>query len=109
MASEHIVTVTDANFEQEVRSSTQPVVLDFWASWCAPCRTLGPILDEIAGEYSGRVKVAKMNIDENPQTPADFSVASIPTLLFFKNGEIAYTIIGLASKSKLTQAIDKLL
>lgn len=109
MASEKIFTVTDDNFEKEVRASTQPVILDFWAPWCGPCRTQAPILEDIAAKYEGRIKVAKMNVDENTKTAAEFSIASIPTLIFFKEGKAVETVIGLSSKDRLEKATEKIL
>ena len=109
MASDNIVTITDDNFEQEVSASTQPVLLDFWAPWCGPCRTLAPILDDIAKDYAGKIKVGKMNVDENTKVPADFFVASIPTIVFFKEGKTIETIVGLSSKDRIVQIIGSLI
>ena len=104
--SEQIVDLTDGTFEQEVLNSDVPVVVDYWAEWCGPCKMIGPILEELAGEYGGKVKMAKINIDENPQTPPKFGIRSIPTLMVFKNGEVEGTKVGAASKSDLTAFID---
>ena len=104
--SEHIHYVTDDTFEAEVLQSPLPVLLDFWAEWCAPCKMIAPILDQIAGQYAGRLKIAKLNIDDNPATPANFAVRSIPTLMLFKNGNVEVTKIGALSKSQLTAFID---
>ncbi len=104
--SEHIHYVTDATFETEVLKADQPVLLDYWAEWCGPCKMLSPILDEIAADYAGRIKVAKMNIDDNQNTPANYGVRGIPTLMIFKNGAVEATKVGAMSKSQLSSFID---
>jgi thioredoxin 1 len=105
--SEHIDHVTDDSFEQAVLKSDQPVLVDYWAEWCGPCKMIAPILDEIASEYSGRLKVAKLNIDENPATPPKYGIRGIPTLMLFKNGGVEATKVGALSKSQLTAFIDQ--
>lgn len=104
--SDNIINVTDSTFEQEVLSSEIPVLLDYWAEWCGPCKMIAPILSDIADEYSGKIKVAKLNIDENPGTPAKFGVRGIPTLMIFKSGSIEATKVGAMSKSQLSAFID---
>ena len=104
--SEHIHYVTDANFESEVLQSTSPVLVDYWAEWCGPCKMIAPILDEIAQEYQGKLKVAKLNIDENQETPAKYGIRGIPTLMLFKAGNIEATKVGALSKSQLAAFID---
>ncbi|BBD76969.1 thioredoxin TrxA [Hydrogenophilus thermoluteolus] len=104
--SEHIHHVSDATFEQEVVKSEMPVLLDFWAEWCGPCKMIAPILDEIAEAYAGKLKVCKLNIDDNPETPSKFGVRGIPTLMLFKNGNVEATRVGALSKSQLTAFID---
>ena len=104
--SEHIHYVTDDTFEAEVLQSPQAVLVDYWAEWCGPCKMIAPILDEIANEYAGRLKVAKVNIDDNQATPAKFGIRGIPTLMIFKNGNIEATKVGALSKSQLAAFID---
>ena len=104
--SEHIHYVTDATFDAEVTHAALPVLVDYWAEWCGPCRMIAPILDEVAKEYAGRLTVAKLNVDENQQTPQKFGVRGIPTLMLFKNGNIEATKVGALSKSQLTAFID---
>lgn len=104
--SEHIHYVTDDNFATEVLQSPQPVLVDYWAEWCGPCKMIAPILDEVAKDYAGRMKVAKLNIDDNQATPANYGVRGIPTLMLFKNGNIEATKVGALSKSQLVAFID---
>ena len=104
--SEHIRNVTDATFTAEVLQSPLPVLVDYWAEWCGPCRMIAPILDEVSKEYAGRLNVAKLNVDENQQTPQKYGVRGIPTLMLFKNGNIEATKVGALSKSQLTAFID---
>jgi len=104
--SDKIVYVTDDTFEQEVIKGAGPVLVDYWADWCGPCKMIAPILDEIAEEYNGRLKVAKLNIDENPNTPPKFGIRGIPTLMLFKDGNVEATKVGAVSKSQLTAFID---
>lgn len=106
MSNPDIVAVTDDNFENEVMNAELPVLLDFWAAWCGPCKMIAPILDEIATSYQGRLKVAKINIDDNTLTPQKFGVRGIPTLMLFKNGELESTKVGALSKSQLTAFLD---
>ena len=107
--SEAIIHVTDANFEAEVLKSADPVLVDYWADWCGPCKMIAPVLDEIAAEYAGKIKVAKLNIDENQATPPRYGIRGIPTLMLFKGGEVEATKVGAVSKSQLTAFIDSYL
>lgn len=104
--SEHIHYVTDASFDAEVLQSPTPVLVDYWAEWCGPCKMIAPILDEVAKEYNGKLKVAKLNIDENQETPAKYGIRGIPTLMLFKGGNIEATKVGALSKSQLAAFID---
>lgn len=111
MASDIIINVTDADFDQKVVNSPVPVLLDFWAPWCGPCRMMGPILDEVAAAYTGKLVVAKMNVDDNPVTPSKFGVRGIPNLQFFKDGKRVESaeIVGAVPKPKLEEAIKKVI
>jgi len=104
--SEQIVHVTDDNFEAEVLKSELPVLVDYWAEWCGPCKMIAPVLDEITGDYAGKIKVAKLNIDDNPNTPPRYGIRGIPTLMLFKDGEVEATKVGAVSKSQLIAFID---
>jgi thioredoxin 1 len=104
--SERIIHVTDDSFEQEVLKAPSPVLVDYWADWCGPCKMIAPVLDEIAEEYDGKLRVAKLNIDENPGTPPRYGIRGIPTLMLFKDGEVEATKVGAVSKSQLTAFID---
>ena len=107
MASTAVLEVTDANFDEEVLKSDQPVLIDFWAVWCGPCKALSPIVDEVAQSYAGRVKVAKMNVDQNQGTPGRYGIRGIPTLLIFKGGQVKEQIVGYVPKETIEKAIDK--
>ena len=104
--SQQIIHVSDSSFEQDVLKSNVPVLLDFWAEWCGPCKMIAPILDQIAAEYAGKVLVAKMNVDENPKTPMKFSVRGIPTLILFKNGQLQGQKIGAVRKADVAAFLD---
>ena len=104
--SDLVLHVSDADFNDAVIKSTSPVLLDYWAEWCGPCKMIAPILDEVAADYKGRLTVAKLNIDENPKTPQQYGVRGIPTLMIFKNGEVEETKVGALTKSQLSAFID---
>lgn len=105
--SDQIAHVTDDSFQDEVLNAEHPVLVDYWAEWCGPCKMIAPILDEIAQEYAGRLQIAKLNIDENPATPPKYGIRGIPTLMLFKNGGVEATKVGAVSKSQLTAFIDQ--
>jgi thioredoxin 1 len=107
MSSQNILTITTDNFEQSVLKSPTPVLVDFWAEWCGPCKMIAPILDELADEYSGRVQIVKVNIDDHQALASEYGVRAIPTLLLFQNGEVAEQIVGLRSKRDLKASFDK--
>ena len=104
--SEQILQLTDDSFEEDVIKSSSPVLVDYWAEWCGPCKMIAPILEEIASEYGGKITVAKLNIDDNPQTPPKYGIRGIPTLMLFKDGNVEATKVGALSKSQLTAFID---
>ena len=102
-----VQAVSDDTFQNEVLQASTPVLIDFWAPWCGPCRAIGPVVEELAGEYRGRLKVVKMNVDDNPRTPAQFGVRGIPNLILFKGGEVKEQIVGAVPKAHLVKAIDR--
>lgn len=106
MSGSNIIHTTDAHFDQDVLKSAVPVLLDFWAEWCSPCKAIAPILDDLAGEYAGRLQIAKINIDENPGTPPKFNIRGIPTLILFQNGAPHAQKVGLVSKAQLAAFLD---
>ena len=109
MASELIKQVSDASFEVDVLQSALPVLVDYWAEWCGPCKMIAPILDEVATTYEGKLQIAKMNVDENREIPAKFGIRGIPTLMLFKNGELLATKVGAQGKAQLTAFVDQYL
>ena len=104
-----LLQVTDGNFDEEIVKADLPAMVDFWAEWCGPCKMVGPTVEELAKEYEGKIKIAKMNVDENRETPAKFGIRNIPTLILFKDGEVAQTIVGAHPKSHLEEELKKLL
>ena len=109
MASENVLEITDENFEAEVKNATVPVLLDFWAEWCMPCKMLAPVIEEIADLYAGRIKVGKLDTDSARDTALEFGISAIPTVILFNKGEVANRFVGLQQKSDLAEAIDALL
>jgi thioredoxin 1 len=109
MSSKNVLTATDTNFEADVLQSNVPVLIDFWAEWCGPCRALAPTIDELADQFAGKVKVMKMNVDENPMTPGKYRIRGIPTLLVFKGGQLVDQLVGAHPKASISQLIEKTL
>jgi thioredoxin 1 len=107
MASDLIKHISDSSFENDVLKSDKPVLVDYWAEWCGPCKMIAPILDEVSAAYQGKLQIAKMNVDENRDIPAKFGIRGIPTLMLFKDGQLAATKVGAMSKAQLTEFIDK--
>lgn len=109
MTSQHVTEVSDATFESEILQSAMPTLVDFWAPWCGPCRVVGPVVEELAVQYSGRIKVAKMNVDNNPVTPGKYGIRGIPTLILFKDGEAVDQIVGAVPKGQIEALLQKAL
>ena len=107
--AENVIEFTDNGFESDVIKAGTPVLVDFWAEWCGPCKMIGPIIQEIAGEYAGRIKVGKMNVDNNPVIPPQYGIRSIPSLLIFKDGAVSDQIVGAVPKNNITEVLDKVL
>ena len=107
MAAENVQTFTDANFEETVMKSGQPVLVDFWAEWCGPCKRLGPTIEALAGEYTGKVTIGKLNVDENPATAFKFQIRGIPAMLVFKGGQVVEQVVGLTPKEELKKVLDR--
>jgi len=105
----NVLEITDANFDSEVKQSQQPVLIDFWAPWCGPCRKLGPIIEELAGEYAGKIKIAKVNVDENQKKASEFGISGIPAVFLFVNGEVRERLVGLQPKSQFDAILRKYL
>ncbi len=105
--SQNVVTVTDNDFDEQILKSNIPALVDFWAAWCGPCRTVGPIVDEIAGEYAGKIKVAKLNVDDNKHVANRYGIRAIPTLMLFRNGQVVDQIFGAAPKTRIKELLDK--
>jgi len=107
MAAENVQTFTDGNFEETVLKAGGPVLVDFWAEWCGPCKRLGPTIDQLASDYAGKVTIGKLNVDDNPNTASKFQIRGIPAVLLFKDGQVVETVVGLAPKEDFKRAIDK--
>ena len=109
MASDKIVVVSDSDFEEKVLNNSLPVIVDFWAAWCGPCRMVAPVLEELAEEYDGKAIIAKLNVDENPQMPTQFGIQAIPTMIFYKGGKEVEKVVGVTPKNQIAAKIDTLL
>jgi thioredoxin 1 len=109
MAGKNLVQITDETFDSEILQFELPSLVDFWAAWCGPCRAIAPVVEELADEYDGKLRIAKLNVDENPRTPGKYGIRAIPTLMLFKNGQVSDQITGAVSKSRIEEAIKKVL
>lgn len=109
MANENVIHVTDSNFKNEVLDSSEPVLVDFWAAWCGPCKMIAPVIEELAGDYQGKVKICKLNVDENNKSASENGVMSIPTMVLYKNGKEINRLVGFMPKSQISQALEKAL
>ncbi len=109
MASDKILELSDAQFEADVLKSDTPILVDFWATWCAPCKAIAPVLDQLAEEYDGKIKIGKVNVDENPATPGQYGVRGIPTMILFKDGEIVDQLVGAVPKNQIESLLEKAL
>lgn len=109
MASDKVLEITDAQFEADVLKSATPILVDFWATWCAPCKAIAPVLDQLAEEYEGKIKIGKVNVDENPATPGQYGVRGIPTMILFKDGEIVDQLVGAVPKNQVESLLQKAL
>lgn len=107
--NENLHNVNDADFEETILKSEIPALVDFWAAWCGPCRTVGPVVEELAGEYAGKIKVAKLNVDDNKETPSKYGIRGIPTLMLFKDGQVVDQIVGAVPKSRIKELLDKVI
>ena len=107
MASDKVIQLSDSSFESEVNQSTVPVLVDFWASWCAPCKAIAPVIDQLADAFDGKAKICKLNVDENPATPGQFGVRGIPTMILFKDGQVVDQVVGAVPKNQLEGMINK--
>ena len=105
--SEHLLQVTDGDFEQQILQSDKPALVDFWAAWCGPCRTVGPVIEELAGEYAGKIKVAKLNVEDNKETPTKYGIRGIPTLIILKDGKVVDQIVGAVPKARIKELLDR--
>ena len=107
--SEHVGEVGDSSFEESVLKSDIPVLIDFWAPWCAPCKSIAPLLEEVAEEFAGKIQISKMNVDDNPRTPSEYNIRSIPNLVFFKGGQVVHQLVGAVPKDRLVAAIEEVI